>query len=80
MQILKVEPWNEAHGVFACHMLLEPWEDHTQLANVIARSYDLETMKTKVAVLIKAMDELDAYKKVPALVNKGEDRALRNRS
>lgn len=79
MQVLSVEPWNEDHNVFACRIILEPWEYHERLANVIARSYNIETMKTSIQILIKAVDELDAYKILPKLVTKGEDRAFRNR-
>lgn len=80
MQVLSVEPWNDNHDVFACRIILEPWEDHDRLANVIARSRSLDTMRVSLTLLLQAQDELDAYKRLPELVSKGEDYALRYRS
>ena len=79
MQILSVEPWNETHKVFVCRIICEPWEDVDQLVNVIERSRSLVTMQVAVRLLVLAQDELDAYKRLPELVSKGEDYALRNR-
>jgi hypothetical protein len=83
MQILSVELWSQSGGeggdVFSCRIILEP-NEYVDLFTILTRTYDSATMKTEVVVLVKGHDELDAYKKVPALVNKGEDRAFRNRS
>lgn len=80
MQILSVGLWSESGGeggdVFSCRILLEP-NEYVDLHAIVTRSYDPATMKTEVVVLVKGHDELDAYKKAPSLVNKGEDRVFR---
>lgn len=80
MVVVKVEPYNEDHDVFACYMILEPREDHVRIANVIRRSHDYTTGLSYITLLVAAKDELDAYTKAPSLINKGADHALRDRS
>ena len=83
MQILSVGLWSQSGGeggdVFTCRIVLEP-NEYVDLHAIVTRTYDPSTMKTEVVVLVKGRDELDAYKKTPALVNKGEDRVFTTRS
>lgn len=80
MQVVKVEPYNEDHDVFACHMILNLGEDRVRIPNIIRRSHDYTTGQTHITILVAAKDELDAYTKAPSLINKGADHALRDRS
>jgi hypothetical protein len=88
MQVLKVEPWvagdDHTHsGIFDCWIVLEGWEYAEGLSKAIDVEVvrrDLETMRVTMRVLIRAKDELAAFRDLPALITEGEDRALRNRS
>lgn len=83
MQILSVGLWSQSGGeggdVFTCRIVLEP-NEYVDIHAIVTRTYDPSTMKTEVVVLVKGLDELDAYKKAAALVNKGEDRVFTTRS
>ena len=88
MQVLKVLPWvvadDHTHsGIFECYIVLEDWEYTEGLSKALEVAVvhrDLETMRVTMRVLIRAKDELAAFRDLPALITEGEDRALRNRS